>query len=191
MNAISTWILRVTAGALLLGLVHAQTQPLSQDRVTFFTEPNFKGEALTVEAGASVENLEQLLRPSQRPWLYAISSVRIEGAARATVFSAAGFRGDRLEIGQSITDLRRSSAAAGRRDGAATDDRRGGPGSASTAAPTTCRGTRGPATPRSSHRRNNRAAGLPRSAEPSGRPRWPAHLSPPANARRLDRAAGD
>ncbi|MBL9212287.1 MAG: hypothetical protein JNL92_17640, partial [Opitutaceae bacterium] len=67
-----------------LGL-RAQPAPLSPDRVTFFTEPNFKGEALTVEAGAAVEDLEQLRRPGGQPWLFAISSIRLEGAARATV----------------------------------------------------------------------------------------------------------
>jgi hypothetical protein len=88
------------------GAGQAQTSaPLSPDRVTFFTEPNFKGEALTVEAGASVENLGRMTRPSQKPWIAAISSVRVEGAARATVFSATGFGGDRLEITRSIPDL--------------------------------------------------------------------------------------
>ena len=81
------------AWALGVGLGFAQSQPtqtLSPDRVTFYTEPNFKGEALTVEAGASVETLDRLTRTgTQRPWTYAISSVRVEGAARATVFTGA------------------------------------------------------------------------------------------------------
>jgi hypothetical protein len=79
--------------------------PLSPDRVTFFTEPNFKGEALAVEAGAAVENLERMLRPSRQPWIFAISSVRVDGAARATVYTGPNFTGDRLEITQSISDL--------------------------------------------------------------------------------------
>ncbi len=78
---------------------------VSADRVTFYTEPNFKGEALIVEAGASVEDLARLTRPSQRPWAYAISSVLVEGATRATVFAAPGFAGERLEITRSIADL--------------------------------------------------------------------------------------
>ena len=49
----------------------AQGQPatgnLSPDRITFYTEPNFRGEALVVEAGASVTNLEQMRRADQRP----------------------------------------------------------------------------------------------------------------------------
>ena len=106
MNANLVRLFAALAGVVVTSVLPAQTPPtLSQDRVTFFTEPNFKGEALTVEAGASVENLDQLLRPSQTPWMYAISSVRVEGAARATIFNAPNFSGDRLEVTQSITDL--------------------------------------------------------------------------------------
>lgn len=86
--------------------LHGQTAaPLSPDRVTFFTEPNFRGEALTVEAGASVENLDRMARQNQQPWTFAISSVRVEGAARASIFSGPGFSGDRLEITRTIPDL--------------------------------------------------------------------------------------
>jgi hypothetical protein len=81
------------------------TRPLSQDRVTFYTEPNFKGDALTVEAGAQVESLDTMRRDNGRPWTFAISSVKVEGAAKAIVHTLAGFRGDRLEITRSITDL--------------------------------------------------------------------------------------
>jgi hypothetical protein len=94
----------VSSGARIL---HGQTpSTLSPDRVTFYTEPNFKGEELVIEAGASVENLDRMLRTTtQKPWTFAISSVRVEGAARATVFSGAGFAGDRLEITRSVSDL--------------------------------------------------------------------------------------
>jgi hypothetical protein len=85
--------------------LRAQPASLSPDRVTFFTEPNFKGEALTIEAGAAVEDLERLQRPSGRPWLYAISSVRLEGAARATVFSGPRYSGQRLELTRDVPDL--------------------------------------------------------------------------------------
>jgi hypothetical protein len=81
------------------------SNPLSQDRVTFYTEPNFKGDSLVVEAGAQVENLDTMRRNNQRPWSFAISSVKVEGAAKAIVHTLAGFRGDRLEITRSIPDL--------------------------------------------------------------------------------------
>ena len=96
------------------------TSNLSPDRITFYTEPNFRGEALVVEAGAAVPNLAQMLRADQRPWAFAISSVQVDGAARGTVFTAAGFSGDRLEITRSISDL---YGAARMRDPGATWDR--------------------------------------------------------------------
>lgn len=93
--------------AAVIGVAHGQTPPtLSPDRVTFYTDPNFKGEALTVEAGASLENLDRINRTiTQKPWTFAISSIRVEGAARATVFSEAGYAGERLEVTRSISDL--------------------------------------------------------------------------------------
>jgi hypothetical protein len=91
---------------LAAGLVTTSAQtPGNPDRVTFYSEPNFKGDALTVEAGANVPNLDTLRRPNSRPWTFAISSVRIEGAAKAIVYDSPGLRGDQLEITRSITDL--------------------------------------------------------------------------------------
>ena len=104
------WML--TAG--LVGAYGQAPQTLSPDRVTFYTDPNFKGEALTVEAGASLPNLDQITRSTtQKPWTFAISSVRVEGVAKATVYSGAGYSGDRLEISRSISDLYSVSRANG------------------------------------------------------------------------------
>ncbi|MES2692857.1 MAG: DUF4214 domain-containing protein [Verrucomicrobiota bacterium] len=83
----------------------AVAQTVSPNRVTFYTEPNFRGEALTVEAGANVADLAQMTRPSQQQWIFAISSIKVEGDARATVYSARGFQGERLEVRASIPDL--------------------------------------------------------------------------------------
>lgn len=107
MKTLTSLTLRLAAVlALTFGFVRAQNPAnLSPDRVTFFTEPNYRGESLVVEAGASVENLERLTRPSNLPWAFAISSVKVDGAARATVFNAPGFSGDRLEVTRSIADL--------------------------------------------------------------------------------------
>ena len=98
---LSAWLTLSLAGYALAG---GQTN-ISPDRVTFFSEPNFRGEALTVEAGASIETLDRYTRSDKQPWTFGISSVRIEGAARATVFTAPGFGGERLEIAASIPDL--------------------------------------------------------------------------------------
>lgn len=98
----------------LAGFTMGAAQPaVSPDHVTFYTEPNFRGEALTVEAGATVENLSTMIRPSQRPWIFAISSVKVEGAAKAIVTSAPGLQGDRLEITRSISDLYGESRVSG------------------------------------------------------------------------------
>lgn len=93
-------------GGLVFTVLFASAQTtLSPNRVTFYTEPNFRGEAVTIEAGASVPDLGQMTRPSQKPWLYAISSVEVHGDAKATVYASPGFQGERLEISRSISDL--------------------------------------------------------------------------------------
>lgn len=100
--------LLVTGLVLVSGFAFAQNNagaPLSPDRVTFFTEPDFKGESLVVEAGASVENLERMVRANQLPWAQAISSIRVDGSAKATIYSGAGFSGDRVEIIGNVPDL--------------------------------------------------------------------------------------
>jgi len=98
----------------LAGFAMGSAQPaVSPDHVTFYTEPNFRGEALTVEAGAAVDDLSTMIRPSQRPWIFAISSVKVEGAAKAVVTSAPGLQGDRLEITRSIPDLYSESRVSG------------------------------------------------------------------------------
>lgn len=111
--------------------------PSAPASVTFFTEPNYRGEALKVEAGAAVENLDRLLRPSQRPWTASISSVRVDGTARATVYSAAGFAGEQLEVSQSIPDLYAAPRSGGTWDRAIASLRVTGPASSAAVAPPT------------------------------------------------------
>ena len=97
-------LLTLFAGVLAALAAHAQPA-VSPNHVAFYTEPNFKGDVLLVEAGASVPNLETMRRPNQQPWLFAISSVQIVGAARASVYSGTGFSGQRLDITASVADL--------------------------------------------------------------------------------------
>ena len=107
------------AGLVALGTsARAQTQTVSPNRVTFYTEPNFRGEALIVEAGANVADLSQMARPSQKPWIFAISSVQVEGDAKAAVYTSIHFQGERLEISRSVSDLYGEA-----RSGGATWDR--------------------------------------------------------------------
>ncbi len=105
-SRIGLWLRCFLLLPLLVATGRAQAPAtLSPDRVTFYTEPNFKGEALAIEAGAAVENLDRMRRSTQQPWTYAISSVKVEGAARAVVYSGPNFSGERLEIASSISDL--------------------------------------------------------------------------------------
>ena len=97
--------LRLIRWQLLGGLLAWLAQASAAEAVVFYAEPNFQGEALRVEAGARVADLAMLRRANQDSWRGAISSVRIEGTARATVASAPGLRGELLEIGTSIPDL--------------------------------------------------------------------------------------
>ncbi|HEY1110669.1 MAG TPA: DUF4214 domain-containing protein [Opitutaceae bacterium] len=98
---LAVWLL-CAAGCSMAGYAQAPANP---NRVTFYTQPNFRGEALAVEAGASVTDLGTMMRPSNQPWALAISSIKVEGDARALVYSGRGFSGERLEVRTSIADL--------------------------------------------------------------------------------------
>lgn len=94
------WVLFATGWALAC----AQSE-VGPNRVTFYSEPNFKGDALAFEPGAAMENLDRLHRAGDRVWALAISSVRVEGTVKAVVYAGPNFSGDRLEITRSIPDL--------------------------------------------------------------------------------------
>lgn len=118
-------LLRLLSGLLFLilatsGFLRAQITTVGANRVTFFTEPNFRGEALTVEAGANLDTLDRVKRSDQRPWTFAISSIRVEGTATARIYSAPGFSGDSLDVSASIADLYATSRGS---DGGGTWDR--------------------------------------------------------------------
>jgi hypothetical protein len=102
----SSWLRLVALLLFAVGFraLSAQTG-LGSDRVTFYSEPHFKGDALTLEAGAAVESLDTLRRDNARRWTFGISSVRVEGSAKAFVYSGPYFAGDRLEISRDIADL--------------------------------------------------------------------------------------
>ncbi len=72
--------------------------------VVFFSEPNYRGDSFTVEAGAGIENLSRL-DGSRGSWNDRISSFRIEGVATVEAFTDANFRGERLETASSLGDL--------------------------------------------------------------------------------------
>jgi hypothetical protein len=104
--AFSFWLLARRTMLFVAGVTVALAQTtVSPNRVTLYTEPNFKGEALIVEAGASVPSLGQMRRANQQPWIFAISSVKVEGDARAALYSGERFSGHRLDVTASISDL--------------------------------------------------------------------------------------
>jgi hypothetical protein len=116
------WTLLVSSAASTFALLAASVfgQPGPVDRATFYSEPNFRGASFAVESGASVPDLTQLLRQNEYPWLATIASVRVEGPSAVTIFDGTSFRGHRLEILGSISDLHAIARGA---DGNSTWDR--------------------------------------------------------------------
>ena len=85
-------------------VVVVETAPPPAGRVTFYSEPNFRGEFFIVETGAGVENLASLPR-NRGSWTNGISSFRIEGVATVVIYADAHFGGARLETSGSVRDL--------------------------------------------------------------------------------------
>ena len=93
--------------ALALALVSpVAAQPAaSAGRVSFFTELDYRGEVLVVEAGASIDNLEFLRDQRGRPFNDRIRSVRLEGPVRVAVFEHSQFRGAATWLNRTTPDL--------------------------------------------------------------------------------------
>jgi len=81
-----------------------ETAPPPAGRVTFYSEPNFRGESFVIETGAAVENLGRLPR-NRGSWNNGVSSLRIEGIATVLAYADADFRGPRLVTSSSLRDL--------------------------------------------------------------------------------------
>ena len=96
----------VAALALALTLVSSlPAQPAPAGRATFFTELDYRGEVLVVEAGASVDNLEFLRDPRGRSFNDRIRSVRLLGPVRVAVFEHSQFRGAATWLNRTTPDL--------------------------------------------------------------------------------------
>ncbi len=80
-------------------------QPAPAGRASFFTELDYRGEVLVVEAGASVDNLEFLRDPRGRPFNDRFRSVRLEGPIRVAVFEHSQFRGAATWLNRTTPDL--------------------------------------------------------------------------------------
>jgi hypothetical protein len=98
---------RLILGLALAGLAAlASAQPLPpRGRALLFSEPNFRGEPMIVEAGTVIDNLEFVRNSSGRKWNDRISSVRLEGPVVLVAFEDAYFRGAQVTLSRDATDL--------------------------------------------------------------------------------------
>jgi|CXWL01.1.fsa_nt_gi hypothetical protein len=85
-------------------------QPRGRDRsrgsrVIFYQDADFRGDALTVYPGDSLENLSGLSFPNGSRLNDRISSIRIEGGAEVYVYADARFRGAIMRLTESVRDL--------------------------------------------------------------------------------------
>ena len=95
------------AAGVFIPCLRAEGDHRASGRVLFFSEPNFRGEVLAVDAGADITNLAQLRDSRGRKWDDRIASFSIEGDAKAVLFADPRFRGERAEFRRSVADLSR------------------------------------------------------------------------------------
>ena len=74
-------------------------------RVSFFTELDYRGEVLVVEAGANIDNLEFLRDQRGRSFNDRFRSVRPEGPVRVAIFEHSQFRGAATWLNRATPDL--------------------------------------------------------------------------------------
>jgi hypothetical protein len=76
--------------------------PDSRNVVCVYEEPDYRGRFECFESGEEISDLGRRIS-----WNDRISSVRVYGSARVTVYRDLNFRGDRVTIDRDIADLRR------------------------------------------------------------------------------------
>ncbi len=74
-------------------------------RASFYTERDFRGECLVVDAPNTIDNLEFVRDPRGRPFNDRIRSVRLEGPVRIAIFEHSQFRGAATWLNRSTPDL--------------------------------------------------------------------------------------
>ncbi|MDB6094051.1 MAG: hypothetical protein JWM32_1613 [Verrucomicrobia bacterium] len=95
----------VAIGFLASPLVTRAQIRSQEGRVTIYPEPNYRGEPLVLEVGASVENLAYARDNRGRPWNDQAASVRIEGPVVLIAYEQANFRGAQTTITRNSADL--------------------------------------------------------------------------------------
>jgi hypothetical protein len=112
----------LAAGAALaataLSAQPAQPAP-SVGRASFYTEPDFRGECLVVEAPNTIDNLEFFRDTHGRPFNDRFRSVRLEGPVRIALFEHSQYRGASTWLNRSSPDL--SAYTLGQSDRASWD----------------------------------------------------------------------
>ncbi len=92
--------------ALTLAALPLRAQPgPPRGRVLLFSEPNYRGEVLVVEAGSAIENLEYVRDDRGRKWNDRIASVRIEGPVLLIMYENSRFRGASATLTRNAADL--------------------------------------------------------------------------------------
>lgn len=113
--------MNLTPHLLIIGLLFpavGQTQPRRQPgergseqsryhgpRVIFYQDADFRGDALAVYPGDSLENLSGLSFPNGGKLNDRISSIRVEGGAEVYVYADARFRGAVIRLTESARNL--------------------------------------------------------------------------------------
>ncbi len=109
----------LTLLALAFTATIARAQPAPAGRVLLYTEPRFRGECLEVPVDTVIENLELVRDSRGRPFNERIASLKVEGAARISLFEHSRFRGAVLILTRSVADL--GEVSLGQRDAATWD----------------------------------------------------------------------
>ncbi len=85
-------------------------------RATFYTEPNYRGDQLVVEADTAIENLEFVRDNRNRSFNGRFRSVRLEGPIRVVLYQRSRFAGASTWITRSTPDLGAFSLGLNSRD---------------------------------------------------------------------------
>jgi len=93
-------------------------QPAERRReggATLYADPDFRGESLWLEPGTAIDDLRAVTFESGRRVNDKVSSIRIEGGVRVTLFADPNFSGDRIDLTESVRDLRALARSPDRR----------------------------------------------------------------------------
>ena len=99
------FVFGLLAGVALAPAVSSAQPAPSAGRASFYTERDFRGECLVVEATTAIDNLEFVRDPRNRPFNDRFRSVRLEGPIRVAVFEHSQFRGAATWINRTTPDL--------------------------------------------------------------------------------------